>query len=162
MADPAPTQRTTRDEKLSALAALLGPDGLARLRATGLGEAGPQPDVDPDRLAWHQNRLLQRLRARLEAAPDRELPRREVPLVTPITKPNPMPPTPAQLRAPMQANSGLDARIATSLDVNRLRDEHPAVIAHVLRQQDRATRVNTLRSLPGHVARAAVRRLRDL
>jgi hypothetical protein len=50
-------------------------------------------------------------------------------------------------------------RIAQHADLADLAREHPAVIAHILARVDRKDRIAMLRQLPGHAARAALRRL---
>ncbi|AHM03726.1 hypothetical protein roselon_01338 [Roseibacterium elongatum DSM 19469] len=160
------TPASSRDEKLGAIAALLGPETLARLRARGLpahvpDQAAPA-SVAPDRLAWHQNRLLQRLRDRLDQAPPAPpgpSPDRPTPDPDPVAEaPGDAPIAAAAAPRPQ---GGIDARIASALDPMRLADEHPAVLAHILRGMDRSSRVATLHALPGSVARAAIQRLRN-
>jgi hypothetical protein len=154
--------RSRREEKLSALAALLGPDAMERLRSREAGfdataTTGQTPS--PDRLAWHSNRLLQRLRARWAdgksgsaggtagakhsgRADGGDRPERGGATVTGETSP------------------GIDTRIAFAADLSALAGEHPAVIARLLQSVDRTRRVELLRQLPGHTARAVVRRLK--
>ncbi len=71
-ASPPPSAPATRAEKLSILSALLGPDALARLRE-GQGDSAARPapgtaEIDTDRAAWHQNKLLERLRGQARSA----------------------------------------------------------------------------------------------
>lgn len=151
---------TRRAEKMSALAALLGPEAMARLRLQDDGFEGPGAALSKDsqdRIAWQRNRLLERLRAQLseepsvpelagEAGPKLETRAARKPSVTAARELDPPP--------------SVDARIASSVDLARLGEEHPAVIVRVLEGLDRAERVAVLKALPGHTARAAIYRLR--
>lgn len=56
----------------------------------------------------------------------------------------------------------MDSRLASNLQPGLLGAEHPAVIARLLRNLDRPTRIETLKALPGPVARTVLRRLRDI
>jgi hypothetical protein len=148
----APAPSTRRAEKLSALATLLGPDAMERLRRADDGfdpaDAEHSP-ADAGRVAWQRSRLLERLRERWtdeHGAPE------------PGTAPRTSSAGPAS--APEIAES-VGSRIASSVDLPSLADEHPAVIVHVLRQMGRRDRVAALRALPGPIARAAIHRLRS-
>lgn len=146
--------RTTvrRAEKLTALAALLGPETMERLRQQDPGFANGSvrvTDTSDAQVARERDRLLDRLRARWpEAAGDGQ--GRGV-ADAPVD------------RAPDGSGmpAAVDTRIAAAVDMARLADEHPAVILHVLERMDRKTRVAALRALPGPIARAALRRLRS-
>jgi hypothetical protein len=135
-----------RDEKLRAIAAIFGDAVAARLATGQPGEASrrhdPACDADADRVAWQTNRLIQHLRRSVpgEAAPP---PARHTAAATKHAA-----------RAPERA------RLPTLLDGEDLAVEHPAVIAHMLRDAPQQVRVAVLRALPGQVSRAVMRRLR--
>ena len=134
MPDPTPKDQR-RAEKLSLLRGILGPEKMARLETA---ETHDTPPVDPDRVAWHRNRLLERLRAQRDQ---------------PAPQPQPH-------VAPKPAPATMDARLTGLADLDRIGDEHPAVIARLLRSMEREDRAATLRALPGPLARSLVRRMR--
>jgi hypothetical protein len=146
-------QSTRRAEKLSALAALLGPDAMDRLRRQddGFMPEGTVPlsSTSQERVAWQRNRLLERLRTRWPADP--------APKGAPSAKPDT---TIAPAKTETGESTNVDTRIASAVDMSHLADEHPAVIVRVLKTMGRKERVAVLRALPGPTARAAIRRLR--
>lgn len=147
-----------RREKLSVLSALLGPDTLARLRADGhdLPELPPGTDpaaLDPDRVAWHRSKLMERVRGR-SGRPDPIPPPAEIPSSPGKRHPR-SPATPDALSRPP-----LDQRLATHADEATLSGEHPAVIARLLQGMGQADRIAVLKTLPGPIARSVVQRLR--
>lgn len=168
MANPpksAPQGATTRAEKLSILSAMLGPDALARVRE-GQPDLAPQTpqggvEIDADRAEWHRNRLLERLRKQSNSKlgqTDRER--------TPSDAfnhaglaPKARPSIDSQ-RVFGAGNASLDARLAMISDAATLGQEHPAIIARLVKTLSRDERVEALKSLPGPVARSIVRRLR--
>jgi hypothetical protein len=175
------TTPSAREEKLSALSALLGPEAMGRLRKRQPGfEADAAADAAPsaDRVAWHGNRLLERLRSKEPGDAGAALPAKEhvaQPKAAPSKPPQPQAAEPKQTqpqaaaqtepprpRPAAAAPSGraIDLRIAAAVDLSALAAEHPAVIVRILRGLGRAERVETLRRLPGRTAREAVRRLR--
>lgn len=131
--------------KARVLLDLFGPSGVERLRAAGLpAELLPgSADVsETDETAQNGRRsLLRRLRDR--GLLDDLQNGTETPAAEP-TRPEP-----------------LSARIAENLDGGTLDKEHPAVIALVLRAQPRDVRMRLLKAMPGGVARAAMRYLKD-
>lgn len=143
-----------RSEKISALTALLGPDAMERLRQRHpdfAAASDPIGSADAERVAWQRTRLLQRLRSNWDG-----------PL--PEDKRRPLPPedragVPARGRTARADR--IDTFIASGLSMSALKDEHPAVIARVLRGLDRAARVSLLQELPGHTARSALRRMKS-
>jgi hypothetical protein len=136
---------TPREEKLQAIAAVFG-DAVAARLASMPSAQNPRrhdtPAADADRVAWQTNRLIQHLRARV--APDRT--------------PSKGPTVPDLLRAPLQRREL--GKIPALVEGEDLAAEHPAVIAHILRDAPQDMRVAVLRALPGQVARAVMRRLR--
>jgi hypothetical protein len=156
---------SARAEKLSALSAMLGPGVLDRLmaRETGFAGAGPEDGTpDPDRVSWQRNRLIRRLRARWAEEEMLTQPAVEhgAAMTDPLADPHPAQARPERARAPAAATMRMDARIVAAMTPERLADEHPAVVAHVLQRLERHERIAVLRRLPGKTARAAVRRLK--
>jgi hypothetical protein len=137
-----------RDEKLRAIAAIFGDAVAARLATGQPGEASrrqdPACEADADRVAWQTNRLIQHLRQSVPGA--------DGPPPPPMQN-NPVA-TKRVARAPERA------RLPALLDGEDLAVEHPAVIAHMLRDAPQQVRVAVLRALPGQVSRAVMRRLR--
>lgn len=147
---PRPTI-SPREEKLQAIAAVFGDAVAARLAkspAPGPTQHGASPTLhtDADRIAWQKNRLIQHLRTRVSgdiapppapAAPPASAPRAATMRSRPVYK---LP----------QLTAGED-----------LSAEHPAVIAHLLKDAPQQMRVLVLRALPGQVARAVMRRLKS-
>ncbi|MEJ6393013.1 hypothetical protein V8J82_07100 [Gymnodinialimonas sp. 2305UL16-5] len=149
-----PNRPRGRAEKLSLLTAMLGPDAMERIRKRQPDLAGAIADnadaVDPDRAAWHRNKLLERLRAHadLKKQPAQQLRNgTQSHMKTPETS--------EALRA-----EALDKRISGLASQSPLQNEHPAVIARVLSGMSRLERVETLKTLPGPMARSIIRRLR--
>lgn len=148
-----------RREKAGLLAQILGPERLDALRDAGLdgdlSEGGQDPGpAAPETLAWHRNRLIQKFR-------DRGLidgPAGGHPAPLAAAAPGPAPKPGPDRRVP--PGSGIAGRLAVHLDEGRLADEHPAVIALLLRPQPAGLRARVLRDLPGPQARAVARLLR--
>jgi hypothetical protein len=149
-----PRLSSPRSEKLSALAALVGPELMEKLRqrhpAFG-GRTDGNGKTDAGRVAWQRNRLLERLRSNLDAAPAAEPSRQPAPAADKARD---------GAAASRQRVDRVDTFITSGLNLADLKNEHPAVIARVLRGLDRTARVSVLQQLPGHTARAALRRLR--
>lgn len=144
---------TRKAEKLSALAALLGSDAMERLRAKDTGFSvpdGAEVSANADRVAWQRNRLLARFRA---GDISRSTNAQETG--------QPAPYHATQSNEDPSSRVSVDSRISATLDLETLAQEHPAVITRVLRKVDREERVALLRAMPGPVARATIRRLRD-
>ena len=167
--DPSLAMRSSmvKAEKARALLSLLGRDRFEALRQSGLG--APEMEADgiksaetaDDTLAWQRNRLIQRLRERGLLACE---PSPTEPLSTTVAKNDPCA-TPEGLnitkevdviRSPAGTES-LVARLAANLDRSTLANEHPAIIAHLLKSQNTALRAQVLRDLPGPRARAVMR-----
>jgi len=154
------TSRTTRAEKLRAIAAVFGEATAARL---GAG-SGPMQDETPDddRLAWQKNRLIRHLRDRIDAGDPQDEPARQR-----RTDPESVMTGAAgkgQARTGMgrpatTARVGL-SRLPGLIAGEDLAAEHPAVIARILADEPQQIRVSVLRALPGQVARAVMQRLR--
>lgn len=144
-----------RSEKISALTALLGSEAMERLRQRhpgfGASEEGGEM-TDAGRVAWQRNRLLERLRSNLDGPPPSEKGRSDA---APRTQAREIP------EVARGSLHRIDSHIASGLSLAELEFEHPAVIARVLRGLDRAARVSLLQQLPGHTARAALRRLKS-
>lgn len=150
--------RTSRDEKLSLLSSILGPDAMERLRESTGSDTEPKNEkvaIEPDREAWHHNRLLERLRQQgsktstsPKKAPDPK-----------ISRPSAASSEDA-VRAQEVRNMHLDARLAKISNVATLGQEHPAIIARLIKALARDERVEALKSLSGPMARSIVRRLR--
>lgn len=143
---------TSRQEKLSLLSAILGPEALAKLSSDETGTAAQtskdKGQLDPKRAEWHRNRLMERFRlnssetsTKVNSHSARVVGQKDARLTSP--KP-----------------TGIDDRLNQIGMPKDLSQEHPAVIAHILSKLPRADRVVTLKSLPGPIARAVVRRIR--
>lgn len=155
----------SRAEKLSILSAMLGPDALARVRDGQSDPASLAPEipveVDKDRASWHRNKLLERLRqqagTKLEAGKDQASAAGQ-------TEPKARPESPRgsldDQRIFGSPSAGLDARLSKISDASMLEQEHPAIIARLIKTLPRDERVEALKSLPGPIARSIVRRLR--
>lgn len=155
--------RNPRDEKLQAIMAMLGPEVAARLlHPSKTPHEQSREPIDAERVAWQQNRLIQHLRTRTPAP---------VPLAAneggyqgdsekesrnPKAHNDAAPPC-----VPVQS-PGPSATLPVLTAADDLAAEHPAVIAQFLRHEPQMTRVSVLRVLPGPVARAVMKRLRDL
>jgi hypothetical protein len=144
----------SKSEKTSALVALFGADVVERLRKRHpglLSQADDYESADLTRVAWQKNRLLEKLRSDwVEPEKVEQIQERHGGIRVAGGASGNSP------RAP----SKVDAFIASSLSLTDLPNEHPAVIARVLRGLDREGRVSILQQLPGKTARAALRRLR--
>lgn len=162
---PALSSPTSRAEKLSILSAMLGPDALARVRD---GQANPSShapeapvEVDADRATWHRNRLLERLRQQAGTKPDAAKGQR------PTGERSARSDGPAlpgvsfdEQRLFGSPSASLDARLSKISNASRLEQEHPAIIARLIKSLPRGERVEALKSLPGPIARSIVRRLK--
>lgn len=146
-------QHSSRQEKLSILSAILGPEAMAKLHAEQNSGASSIVDravgVDPQRAEWHRNRLLERFRTRTEGSARANEPR----------------PSQTEYASSTEGrtavgSAGLEERISRIGKPSDLAMEHPAIIAHILGRLSRADRVDALKTLPGPVARAVVRRIR--
>ena len=145
---PIPPRASTnpRDEKLLAIASVFGDAVAARLAKAPPAQPQRRPDgpaTTADRVAWQTNRLIAHLRARVGPDEGRTPPTRSAP---------------AMPRPPIQPRKA--AQIPVLVEGEDLAAEHPAVIAHMLREAPQHMRVAVLRALPGQVARAVMRRLR--
>lgn len=164
---PLPTGTTSRSEKMSILSTLLGPDALAKLRE-GLSDpkfhaVDADVEVNADRAAWHRNKLLERLRGQ-STRPNSTLPPSSVVgQMKPPSAPNERAYQRKEAQPVVKAarpTDGLDARLAAIVDTDTIDQEHPAVIARLLRGLPREERIVVLKALPGPIARSIVRRLR--
>lgn len=149
---PPRTTVSARDEKLQAIAAVFG-DALAA-RLANAPQLSPtrrtdSPAADADRVAWQTNRLIQHLRAQVGPT-KRPLPDGAA------HGPQPHPHSQQRPRATAQKAPPIPALVAGE----DLAAEHPAVIAHILRDAPQQIRVAVLRALPGQIARAVIRRLK--
>ncbi|WP_224816441.1 hypothetical protein [Hasllibacter sp. MH4015] len=153
--EPTRVGSVSRNEKLSALASLLGPEALAKLRVDA-PDADAQ-EVDQARVDWHRNKLLERLRQR-QSRPGTGEDR----VIDPATPPLSQTATQADDPNQIPAGAGLDQRLARNVSGSGLAGEHPAVIARLLGTLARPARIEALRSLPGPMARGIVQRLREL
>lgn len=150
-----PERRAARDEKLQAIAAMFGPDVAARL-GLAAPRAAQEPTADPDRVAWHQNRLIRHLR---DHAPKPGTAAASE-AVSPIGD-TASPPAPVAPRAVPQSRAATTLPgLGPATDVADLAGEHPAIIAHILRAEPQSVWVSALKRLPGHTARAVMHRLR--
>lgn len=137
-----------RDEKLQAIAAVFGDAVAARLASPHSAELGRKTEATPTdagRVAWQTNRLIQHMRTRVAA--EGALPSASLPNATS-----------AQKGATGQRRKV--AKLPTLAAGEDLSAEHPAVIAHLLRDAPQQMRVAILRALPGQLARAVMRRLK--
>lgn len=136
-----------REEKLKAIAAVFG-EAVAHRLATSAPQTAPRragdAAIDADRVAWQTNRLIQHLRSRTTSA---------------SAKAHLPSPEPASLQAPPQ-HRRQTPRLPPLSAGEDLAGEHPAVIAHMLRDAPQELRVAVLRALPGQIARAVMRRLK--
>lgn len=154
--DPQPKRiaRTSREEKLSVLSALLGPEALAKLDKGLVSDATAKttlPEVaDTQRAEWHRNRLLERFRVQSRSGNFGN-----------AASPEILGRQPGKTSAGTTANAtSVDQKLARLSSLADLGGEHPAVIARVLSQMPRVDRVTALKTLPGPTARSVVRRLR--
>ncbi len=166
-----PSAVASKAEKLSVLSALLGPEALAKLRE-GQPEAsqilGATVEVDADRAAWHRNKLLERLRVRSGNAQSASTqPKRasfddhEAEIkATPQNGSVKTPKMAASVLDAARRSGGLDTRLAAIADPETLDQEHPAIIACLMKGLSREERIIALKSLPGPIARSIVRRLK--
>lgn len=143
-----PPNHAKRAEKLQAIAAVFGESVAARL--AGLDAAAAQQrvaskPVDADRVAWQTNRLIHHLRQRTADA---------------ALQPTATAPTSPAKTAAARTRSTGPKPLPALMAGEDLAAEHPAVIAHMLRDAPQAMRVTVLRALPGHVARMVMGRLR--
>lgn len=164
---------TSRAEKMSILSTLLGPEALAKIREgqpeSPSATSGDAVEINADRAAWHRNKLLERLRvqsgntraAGADAKPVNSTPREAV-ADTHAPQARGVGQTKAadSVLDAARKGSGLDMRLAAIADPNTFDQEHPAVIARLLRGLSREERIVALKSLPGPIARSIVRRLR--
>lgn len=165
--NPLPLGAASRAEKMSVLSALLGPEALAKIREGQPAAApivqGAPVEVDADRAAWHRNKLLERLRSqsgRAPAASGHPQPYKPAATAPAPTRAAEMPALAGSMLASARRSGGLDTRLAAIADLNTFEQEHPAVIARLMKGLSREERVVALRSLPGPIARSIVRRLR--
>ncbi|MBF9035267.1 hypothetical protein HKCCE2091_13560 [Rhodobacterales bacterium HKCCE2091] len=184
MANPRPKSNAG---KSALLAELLGVERLAALRQTGaLPPVTEEGTSDPGTLAWHRNRLIERFRERgflgtaastVSAPPPRKRegaksgssPGSAESKNGALKSEDASRPTGTYSRPdgsksqdPVFRPGGLGARVVSNLEPDRLCDEHPAVVALLLRAQAPATRSDILRGLPGSQARAVMRHLRKV
>lgn len=143
-----------RAGKMALLTELLGASHVAELNANGTVPDGGSHSADPSSIAWHQNRLIEKFREKglLNDTPQRR-------------RPEPAGPSEGRrkLKPDMDfAPGGVGARLAKHLNPDRLSDEHPAVIAMLLKSQTPELRSEVLRGLPGNKARAVMRILRAM
>ena len=117
---------TSRQEKLSILSAILGPETLAKLKAEHPGEDSASAtgaiDPDPTRAEWHRNRLLERFRANTSD---------QVPSKA-EGNPDPL----GDLAVPKSEQAATPTIVEDRLSQigipQDLAMEHPAVIAHIM------------------------------
>ncbi|MEJ6390147.1 hypothetical protein [Gymnodinialimonas ulvae] len=145
---------TSRQEKLSILSAILGPETLAKLKseqpADGPASSSEVTEPDPSRAEWHRNRLLERFRLNAEEnVPSKDESISD--LAGEGVKPNPSQGTKRVTIEDRLSGLGMPSNLAL---------EHPAVIAHLLCKMPRGDRVHAMKALPGPVARAVLRRIR--
>ena len=147
-----------RAGKTAILSELLGPERLAALRLSDAAAKGQTSKSDPALLAWHKNRLIEKFREK------GLLPGSGSPAAA-TAEPQPQRQTSPKVTKKAKTENGPDysisARLAAHLDPDRLTDEHPAVLAVLLRSQPAQTRSEVLRGLPGAQARAVMRLLRS-
>lgn len=139
-----------QEEKAALLSSLLGEDGVTKLKRSGVLPKTENAFLNPQTVSWHRNRLIAKFREhgiRLDEKPNSENSEKNI-------------------LEPEKGNRaifnfrGLAPRLAKHLDPDRLADEHPAVIAMLLRSQPPQIRSQVLRELPGTQARATMRILR--
>lgn len=142
------TGATPREEKLQAIAAIFGEAVAARLGHAPepiTNGRKPAAHIAADRIAWQTNRLIQLLRERSTGPQGVTPPGRAKP---------PMTASPQEQRKP--GPRALPPLVAGE----DLAAEHPAVIAHMLRDAPQDVRVAVLRALPGQLARMVMGRMR--
>lgn len=148
----------SHDEKAKILLALLGRSRLEALRAKGLELPLPAQlpkEEQAEDLAQMRRQAagLLRLATRAKASPSAGRVVEEDRDTKSVTA------KPAKTK--QAAPSDLSSRLIVHLDDLSLQEEHPAVIAHLLRSQSPQARAKLLRMLPGRQARAAMRILRQ-
>lgn len=144
-----------RAGKAALLKELMGGKRPPETRKTGVSPDGQTENADPASIAWHRNRLIEKFRERglipsTSAAEER---------TSATTKPSLS--KKEELTNPDFAPGALGTRLAKHLSAERIADEHPAVIALLLRSQPANLRSEILRSLPGPQARSVMRVLRS-
>lgn len=161
---PATQGSASQAEKLSILKAMLGPEALARVRE---GQPDIQPhavsdsvEVDSDRATWHRNKLLERLRKHPTGSRGTATSTGDERETADRLRKQSIIETGESRHGREAGHASLDAKLAKISDVSRLGQEHPAIIARVMKSLSRDERVEALKSLPGPVARSIVRRLR--
>lgn len=150
-----PKPHDPRHEKLKTIAAVFGSDIAARLDASQGDASGDVPamdDLDPERLAWQQNRLIQHVRKQGQTSASTA--------ATSTAKRPTAHPDPIRVDAAPKGAAIL-TRLQSAAHDNDLSGEHPAVITHLLRAEPQTVRVAVLRRLPGQTARAVMQRLRS-
>ena len=140
--------------KAALLTELLGEDRLADWQRTGVLPRKTSKKSDPESVAWHRNRLIEKFRERGLLPPTDAKP-------VSLQDNTKVAPEPLSRATSSEFTpGGLGARLAKHLNPDRLADEHPAVIALFLRSQTAQLRSQVLRGLPGGQARAVMRILR--
>jgi hypothetical protein len=151
-----PNRIAARDEKLHAIAAMFGPDVAAQV-GPAPSRGATDPAVDPDRVAWHQNRLIRHLRD--HAPKPGAVVRPKAAAIRPdhhdvaATQTRPTPAVVPERAPALQT-------LAHGAGAGELAGEHPAIIAHILKSEPQSVRVSVLKQLPGQTARAVMQRLR--
>ncbi len=149
-----PKNRTSREEKLSVLSAILGPEAFAKLGARhpveGTSQDALASEGSTQRAEWHRNRLLERFRTQSQSDALSDVADKRVESDQAGK---------ARVIIP-QARTTIDQQLSRLVSLSELSNEHPAVIARVVSRMPREDRVTTLKALPGPVARSVVKRLR--
>jgi hypothetical protein len=159
-----------RDDKLRAIAQVFGDAVAARIGKVKPADLAGKADTN--QLAWQTNRLIRHLRDRVNdegAFSARVSAKTAAPMSAPASAPASAETRHATAAHPhhhspipdAQGQGRQRARLPVLVAGEDLAGEHPAVIAHVLRDEPQHIRVSVLRALPGHISRAVITRLRD-
>ncbi|MEM9317792.1 MAG: hypothetical protein AAGA70_02160 [Pseudomonadota bacterium] len=155
-------KRATIDRagKAALLTELLGQEQMADLRRAGVISGQEAPALDPDAAAWHRNLLIERFRKSGLLGRPSSKGETGAAAKPPQEKARPAMQQPGSRPKSTRKVTTLSSRLAAYLDPDRLADEHPAVLALILKSQPAGTRSEVLRGLPGPQARAVMRLMR--
>lgn len=148
--------KNDRAGKAAFLAELLGETRVSELRKSGLLPPKVEENADHERAAWHRSRLIEKFRER-GLISGREQANSKPDGCSSVVEKDAG--SEGQPRSEF-SRGGIGSRLTKHLAPERLKDEHPAVIALFLRAQSPQIRSRVLRGLPGSQARSVMRILK--